>query len=58
MRNADVFSLSVAALIGLYTLTLQPWSLAWWACVAIAATIALVTGARVIWERWHGGVQQ
>jgi hypothetical protein len=54
MRIGDVFSLAVAALIGLYTITLQPWSPQWWGGVAVAGTIALATGGHIFWNRFRG----
>ena len=50
--RVDVFGLAVAALIGLFTLTLQPWSAEWWASVAVAAMFALGAVAHMVWRRF------
>ena len=46
----DLLSYAVAALIGLLTLTLQPWSPQWWAGVIIASAIALITSFHIVWN--------
>ncbi|MFZ3352347.1 MAG: hypothetical protein WA268_15935 [Xanthobacteraceae bacterium] len=48
MRAVDVLSLAMAALVGLFTLTLQPWSAQWWCCVAVAAFFAVGAIAHMI----------
>jgi hypothetical protein len=46
----DVLGYSVAALIGLWTATLQAWSTQWWAGVIIASAIALITSLHLLWN--------
>src|SRR5262249_39502622 len=41
MRAADIFSLVVAALFGLLTLIVEPWSITWWVGVIALSAIAL-----------------
>jgi hypothetical protein len=50
MRAVDILSLSVAALVGLFTLTLQPWSTGWWASVAVAAVFAISAAMHILWN--------
>jgi hypothetical protein len=40
MRAVDVFGLAMAALIGLFTMTLQSWSTEWWRSVIVASLFA------------------
>ena len=53
MRAVDIFSLAVAALIGLVTSILQPWSPQWWAGVATASIIAALAMAHLIRGWWR-----
>jgi len=57
MGKGDIFSLAMAALIGLYSMTLDPWSLKWWIAVVIAAGIAVYSGAHVVWGVLPGSAQ-
>jgi hypothetical protein len=45
----DVLGYAVAALIGLWTATLQAWSPQWWAGVVIASAVALLTSLHLLW---------
>lgn len=51
MGAGEILSLAVAALIGLYTLTLQPWSAQWWVSVAIASVIGTGAIIHLIWNK-------
>jgi hypothetical protein len=57
MRAVDILSLSVAALIGLFTLVLQPWSTEWWASVGVAALIAVAAAIHIVWNYLPAGVK-
>jgi hypothetical protein len=46
----DILGYAVAALIGLWTATLQPWSPQWWTGVIIAGTVALITSLHLLWS--------
>src|SRR5579864_21615 len=46
----DILGYAVAALIGLWTATLQPWSSGWWAGVIIASAITLITSLHLLWH--------
>lgn len=50
MRAFDVLSLAVAALVGLVTLTLQPWTAQWWASVVVVGTLAAGALTHIIWN--------
>jgi len=46
----DVLGYAVAALIGLWTATLQAWSPQWWTGVIIASAIVLITSLHLLWN--------
>lgn len=49
----DVLGYAVAALIGLVTLALQPWSPQWWAGIIVATAIAAVATAHLFVQWWN-----
>lgn len=53
----DLLGYAVAALIGLWTATLQPWSPQWWAGVIIASAVVLITSLHVLWNNLPASVR-
>lgn len=47
MRAVDIVLLSAAALIGLLTLALTPWTTPWWIAVIIASAILIAASAHI-----------
>jgi|SRR5208283_5645488 len=45
----DIFGIAISVLIAMLSLAFTAWTPAWWICVIIAATIAVVTGIHIIW---------
>lgn len=58
MRAVDILGFAVAALIGLLTLTVEPWSKPWWAAVIIASIIVLLALGHMIFGARIDGLKQ
>ncbi len=48
----DLFGFGTAALIALASLALQPWSLAWWIGMALAAALVVLSGGDLLYRRF------
>jgi hypothetical protein len=51
-----IFGFAISVLVAMLSLAFTAWTPAWWICVIIAATIAVVTGIHIIWpQKLHLG---
>jgi hypothetical protein len=57
MRIGDIFSLLVAALVGLFLLVFQAWSPQWWVAVSIVGVLTAGTGFHILWSNLPDSVR-
>lgn len=43
----DLFGIAIAVLVTMLSLAFTPWTPVWWACVIIAALVAIATGIHI-----------